>query len=204
MVHKSRPQLPRQTGGFSILEIVVVLAIIAVLAGILTPFVASLIEDARVARAARDAQSIAEAIQNLNKNTGKWPIFVSGASITTSSTYYEVLISPGNLPTADTNWLPTPTSKRGSLSSILELNTPAYTTSGQFAWRGPYIATLQSDPWGNAYIVNSKSLRFGTREAGFVISAGIDGAISTTFTQNIGSGQPAVTISGDDIAARIR
>jgi prepilin-type N-terminal cleavage/methylation domain-containing protein len=194
----------RRTDGFSILELVVVLAIIAVLAGVLTPFVANLVEDARVMRAARESQTIAEAIQNFNKSTGKWPIFVSGASITTSSTYYEVLVGPGNLPAADANWLPTPPSKRGDLSSILELNTPGYGTNGMFAWRGPYLNGLQSDPWGNAYLVNAKALRFGAKEAGFVISAGSDGTITTTFTQNIGSGQPAVSISGDDIAARIR
>jgi type II secretory pathway pseudopilin PulG len=79
------------------------MSIIAVLAGLLTPLVSNIIDNARVTRAASEAQSIALAIQNFSKNTGKWPIFVSGAAITTSSAYYEVLIGPGNLPAADTN-----------------------------------------------------------------------------------------------------
>jgi prepilin-type N-terminal cleavage/methylation domain-containing protein len=190
--------------GFSIIELVVTMAIMAVLAGLLTPVISNLIDNARVTRAASDAQTIAAAIQNFNKNTGKWPIFVSGASITTSSTYYEVLIGPGSLPSADTNWLPTDVSKRGSLQDILERNTPGYTTSGQFQWRGPYLATLQADPWGKTYLVNAKALRFGAKEAGFVLSAGLDGTVNTTFTQSIGSGSSPVTVSGDDIAARIR
>jgi type II secretory pathway pseudopilin PulG len=186
------------------IELVVAMAIIAVMAGVLTPLVSDLIDNARVTRASSDAETIARAIQNFSRNTGKWPIFLSGVSISTSSAYYDVLIGPGNLPGANTDWLPADLSKRGSLLDILELNTPGYTTSGHFAWRGPYVTAVQSDPWGNAYLVNAQALRFGAKEAGFVISAGIDGAISTTFTQSIGSGSFGVTISGDDVAARIR
>ena len=47
----------RRTAGFSLIEIAVVLAIAAVLAGILTPFVANLIDEARMTRAARETQS---------------------------------------------------------------------------------------------------------------------------------------------------
>ncbi len=160
------------------------------------------IDDARVTRAARDTQTIAQAVQNFRKNTGKWPVFVSAASITTSSTIYDVALGPGNDPNpSGSAWL---TGSRGDLDEILVRNVPGYTTAGRFKWRGPYLDELSSDPWGNAYLVNTKSLRFGAKEAGFVLSAGPNGTIETTFQQTTGSGSSAVSIGGDDIATRIQ
>ncbi len=188
--------------GFTLIELVVVLVVIGILAAVLTPIVGSMIEDARVTAAQRDVQEIAKAVQNFRKNTGKWPIFVSGVSITTSSTVYDVLLGPGSDPEpAGSAWL---TGSRGDADAILTRNTPSYTTSGRFKWRGPYIAELLSDPWGNAYLINTKSLKFGVKEAGLVLSAGPNATIDTTFQQTIGSGSSAVVIGVDDIAARIR
>lgn len=192
--------------GFTLIETVVTLVIIGVLAAILTPIVAKYIDESRATRASQEAQTIADAILNFNKNTGKWPIFTTGVNITTSTTIYQVLTSPGTDPACSScsgTWLPAAGS-RGSLSDILELNTPSYTTSGKFAWRGPYTNGVGTDPWGNAYIVNAASLAFGLNRAAFVLSAGPNATIETTFSQNIGSGASAVTASGDDIVARIR
>ena len=196
----------RVHSGFTMIEIVVTLSIIAILAAILTPVVGKYIDDARITRAASDAQSIATAILNFNKDTGKWPIFTSGLNITTTSGTYQVLVGPGDDPACSScaaTWLPA-SGSRGDLTNILERNTPAYTTSGKFAWRGPYSANIGSDPWGNAYFVNASSLQFGQRKAAFVLSAGPNSAIETTFSQDIGSGSSAVVIGGDDIAARVR
>jgi prepilin-type N-terminal cleavage/methylation domain-containing protein len=189
--------------GFTLIELGVVMMVVAILAAVLTPVVVTWIDEARVTRAAREAQTIADAVLAFYKNTGKWPIFQSGANITTTSAYYDILMSPGSMPTTSggSDWL---SASRLSLSNALEINSPGYTTLGRFAWRGPYLAAVGSDPWGYAYIVNGKSLRFGVNKAGFVLSAGPDGIIQTPFDQNIGSGSSAVTTGGDDIVARIR
>ena len=195
------PRFSKQ-GGFTILETVVVLVIITVLAGILTPILSDLINEARVTRAQLEVQNISRAIKNFNKSTGKWPIFESGANITSSSNIYLVLASPGDTPDAtDSDWL---SADLGDLGDILGRNGPGYGTSGRFAWRGPYVQELGADPWGNAYLVNASGLGFGVNQAGFVISAGPDGKIETTFDQNIGSGSSEVAITGDDIVSRVR
>ena len=199
LYRRRNPRPKTDQRGFTLIELVVVLVVLAVLAAILTPLTSNLINDARITRANRDAQTIARAVLNFNKTTGKWPIFVSGVSITTSSTIYDVLLAPGNDPSpSSSDWL---TGSQGDLDAILVRNTPGYTTSGRFQWRGPYVGELGADPWGNAYLVNAKSLEFGTREAGIVLSAGPNGTIETDFGQDIGSGTSAIVIGGDDIAA---
>lgn len=181
---------------------VVVLVVVGTLAAVLTPMLTGMIDEARVVRASNEVQEISRAVLNFRQNTGKWPIFVSGVSITTSSSIYDVLVGPGADPVpAGSDWL---TGVRGDMEAVLIRNTPAYTTSGRFQWRGPYVGELGADPWGNAYLINTKTLRFGANEAGFVLSAGPNGTIETTFQSTIGSGSAAITIGGDDIVARIR
>ena len=173
--------------------------VVGILAAILTPIAGSMIDDARATSAERDAREIARAVQNFRKNTGKWPIFVSGVSSTTSFTVYDVLLGPGNDPQpAGSAWL---TDNRGDWDAILVQNTPDYTTSGSFKWCGPCVAEPLSDPWGNAYLINTKNLKFGVKEAGLVLSAGPNGTTDNTFQQTIGAGSSAAVIGSDDIAA---
>ena len=99
MVLQTHSRFPeRSECGFTMVEMVVALGVVGILAAILTPMVAGMIDDARVTRAARETQTIAKAVQNFRRNTGKWPIFVSGVSITTSSAIYDVELGPGNDP----------------------------------------------------------------------------------------------------------
>jgi general secretion pathway protein G len=59
--------------GFSIIELVVVIGIIAILAGIVTPMVSNLLDDARLSKATSEVKVLAEAITNLYKDTTVWP-----------------------------------------------------------------------------------------------------------------------------------
>jgi prepilin-type N-terminal cleavage/methylation domain-containing protein len=199
-----------RNSGFTLMEVAVVLFIVGILAAILTPLVNRYIDEARITRANQEAQTIADGILNFNKDTGKWPIFTTGVNITTSTVIYQVLSGPGTLPTCSTACGSTEWGgSTDTISNQLEFNKPggtanAYTTSGKFAWRGPYVTNIGSDPWGDAYIVNSGALAFGLNQAGFVLSAGPDNKVQTAFTQNIGSGSAAFVVGGDDIVARIR
>ena len=198
----SRYRSALSSSGFTLLEMIVVLVVVGVLATILTPKLTRMVDEARIVRASNEVQEISKAALNFRQNTGRWPIFQSGVSITTGSDIYDVLVGPGSDPDAgSTLWL---TGAQGDIEDVLLRNTPLYTTVGRFQWRGPYLGELGSDPWGNAYLINTKTLRFGGSEAGLVLSAGPNGTIETTFQQTIGSGSSAVTIGGDDIAARIR
>ena len=193
-------------GGFTLVELALVLAIMAILAAALTPILSNTIDDARITKAAGDTESIAQAIRNFNETTGYWPIFKSGVAITTSSAMFRTLLSPGDDPAQIAgigNWLPGP-GNRGDLDEILGRNLPEYSTTGSFRWRGPYATSIFSDPWGNTYLVNARAMGFGVFRAGFVVSAGPNGTIETRYNQNMSSGSNPVQVGGDDIAARIR
>src|ERR1700681_979691 len=72
--------------GFTLLEMAVVLAIIAILAAILTPIVTGYIDQARNARANEDTDKIAQPF-NLNyRDTGKSPVWDTIAAASTGTT----------------------------------------------------------------------------------------------------------------------
>lgn len=199
--------MSKEPHGFTLIEVIVVVSIIAVLAMMITPLIDRHLNDARITRAASEAQTIATAMLNFNKDTGKWPIFqLPATNITTTSAIFTTLYSPGTYPTPSVDaasWAPA-TAARGPIRDQLEFNQPLYGTSGKFAWRGPYVTNAGEDPFGNAYVINASNLAFGATSAAFVLSAGPDGTIQTTFAQSIGSGSTAIAVGGDDIAARIR
>src|SRR5437016_41355 len=101
-----RDTKPNWNSGFTLMEVVVVLVVIGILAAVLTPVVNRYVDDARVTRANQEAQTIADGILNFNKDTGKWPIFVSGVNITTTTAIYQVLSGTGTYPSCNScgNW----------------------------------------------------------------------------------------------------
>src|SRR5258708_36930883 len=64
--------------GFTLLEIIVVLAVIGSLAAMLAPVVFRYIDDAKKAQASNDAVTSAAAIQQQDKDTGRWPFYKNG------------------------------------------------------------------------------------------------------------------------------
>jgi hypothetical protein len=68
-------------------------------------------------------------------------------------------------------------------------------------WKGPYIADVTPDPWGNAYVTNANAFQVAGGEAGsdvWIISAGPNGLIDTPVPN------PGGMIGGDDIGLRIK
>src|SRR3990167_10247194 len=86
-------------GGFTLIEIVIVLAIIAILAGILAPTLTRYVGDSKIRRAEGDVQRIAAAIGAFYSDVGEWPLWVSGTQTTPGATKFNVLQGTGDDPT---------------------------------------------------------------------------------------------------------
>ena len=207
--------------GFTLLEIIVVLAVLGALAAMLTPVVFRYIDDANRTRAQNDASAIAAAINQMYKDTGRWPFYAAttGAGpIVWASGDAEILTSNDACDTGDqdlatcdvtapavgssSGWAHT--QKADSITNQLIENTPTYNTNGARAWRGPYLDAIPAlDPWGRSYLVNIRKADPGdtTVEAVFVLSSGANGTIETN-GDSLATSNPVV--GGDDIVARAK
>ena len=63
----------RNDQGFTLIEVVVVVAVIAILAAVLTPYITKYIDDSKIAKARNEVQVVAAALTNAYKDLGRWP-----------------------------------------------------------------------------------------------------------------------------------
>jgi prepilin-type N-terminal cleavage/methylation domain-containing protein len=193
-----------RTKGFTLIELAVVLAIIAVLAAVLTPMVTGYLDQARVARAQADVRTIADALKLHQRDTGRFPIYNSGGyPATVSDGTKTVFAGPGTTPTETVSWSLNTTLATTTLESWINGNFTGVSTTNTFpkaAFRGPYVASIDTDPWGNRYLLNAANLNSGTNHA-FVLCAGPNGAIDTTRDQAASS---PFSVGSDDIVSIIK
>lgn len=171
--------------GFTLIEVIVVVGIIAILASILVPMVLKEIEESRITKAQADVKSILTAIVILKKDTGQWPV-----NNNCSPDVTVLKGSGGNMPpfAVVANW---DTSNINTLENYLQVDDEGcWPTS----WKGPYMNKVGADPWGNAYILNATE--FLTGGSVWVLSAGPNGTVET--------GRGAMDLSGDDIGTTIK
>ena len=211
--------------GFTLLEIIVVLAVLGALAAMLSPVVFRYIDDANRARAQADVTTISTAIQRMYADTGRWPFYADGNGATAyaagtdaaylvggtcllSNTATDTLGECGVTATllgSATGW--TLTDKADGLTRQLVTNEGAagiqYNAATTFprAWKGPYTDSIPSvDAWGNPYLVNIGDAATSA-QAVFVLSAGANGIVETSAdTTSVTN----LTAGGDDIIARVK
>lgn len=209
----------RAERGFTLMEIVVVLAIVAALAAVLVPVGFSYMQDARKSQAQNDANQLAAAIGSFLKDTGVPPYKnTTGADKIPAkeSADFDCLVgeqgigfTSANDTTASWTTCYTSSATKDTIENHLIKNSPAglatklYKITGKTAWKGPYLPSIPSDPWGKPYLVNISKIdpAASTPKAAWVISAGPDGALNTAFDQNAGA---SISASGDDIIARVK
>lgn len=188
----------RRDRGFSLMEIVVVLAVIAILSAILTPIVSGYVDRARFGVAQNDLKNIASALVKFNTDTRLWPIYIAADDIPNGDAY-EVLFSEGEVPAfAAAGWTTSLTST--SLETVLNTNYLSLPTDGNAAWQGVYLLPAV-DPWGNRYHVTAQHLKPTSTSAAYVLSAGPNQTIDTAFNQ---PRKGTITVGDDDLVLRIQ
>lgn len=180
--------------GFTLIEVIVVAAIISLLAGILVPMIFNQLDSAKEAKALAECKTISTSILMFRKDTGKWPYYVESDCNQT----YTTLEGSGIQPTDSNGWQID--SNPALLSSILNL--PA----GQTCYKNQkvlaYLPTVNEDPWGYRYIVNVSS--FAANTPVWVISAGANGCMDTSASSHKLNDSPCAGGPGDDIGIRIQ
>jgi len=210
MNHASN-RVVRRRAGFTLIEILVGVAILAILSAALTPLVVKYVNDGRRARAASDAQTIAQAVKAFNLDTATWPVSDDGNTGDTGELSRLVGLPAGftnsSIPagagtaTGDGNWNGGGSGGRaGALEDHLvfnksddvdELYPASATAPSPPGWNGPYLEQVPLDPWGRPYVCNVRYLQdarvAGTNKAAwdshavFCLSAGANGVFETSF-----------------------
>ena len=188
--------------GFSLIEMVVVLAIIAILAAIITPMIISYVDRARINSARNDVRNIAAAVISFNTDTRVWPIYESSGEIPNGAAF-DVMVTVGDDAALDSGLTSTlwTSGSSGDLRATVNENSLGLSTSGRRGWNGGYMNDILEDPWGTKYYFNGVHLKPGASSASFVLSAGPDKTIDTEFDQ-VSSG--TFSVGNDDIIQRIR
>src|SRR5579862_8645508 len=183
--------------GFTLMEMAIVLAIISTLAAVLTPVVLNYVDQARIVRATADVKTIADAIRLYQRDTARFPIYSNTTQAAGDTPAATELVGPGTAPTPGGTWSGFTTTTDLTLSlnqNLLGLGTSAQV--GRVAYRGPYIGSLDSDPWGNRYVVTATNLRVASASWAFVISAGPNGVLDTNPSQ---ANNSSFMVGGDDL-----
>jgi len=209
--------------GFTLIEIVIAVAIVAIFAAALSPMVFRHLEDAKLSKAQSETRTVATAVLSYYKDTGAWPYTntagPAGNAVTRVTTSAVIPTGAGaSAGTGAAQWgtngvtkllgdylyYNNPDNDTGATGANADQANSDWPTVGHGAWRGPYVDKYSfSDPWGNAYVVNTNYAPGGAyvgtvRHKVFVLSAGPNGTWETSWDDATGE-----EVLGDDIGTVI-
>lgn len=191
---------PRDKGkeGFTLMEMVITLSVIAILTAIMVPIISNNIQSARFTRASSDVATIGKAMMAFRKDTAQWPVYEAGGAsndllFSDQDATNDGIPDNGALPTY-ADWALIGNNQCLSLAYNLIANSSGLYNQGPSAdglpaWNGPYLSEVRVDPWGMPYVVNAHWLFTDTDpgtpgfqyNSAYVFSAGPGSALETTF-----------------------
>jgi len=169
---------PPATGGFTLIEMIVTVAIIGSLAAVLVPIVSTELSGSAEATAQGESRRIGTAVNQYIKDVGLPPTGEAGDE------EFEYLVGAGDVP--GVNPFADDGGDEGQVSDFLTDGA----ANGGSQWKGPYLQAVDADPWGNAYLVNVHGF-YDDEEYVWVISAGPNGDFDTDPTD--------ASLQGDDL-----
>jgi prepilin-type N-terminal cleavage/methylation domain-containing protein len=205
-MHPLQATAAGRSRGFTLVEVVVVLAVVLLVSSLAVPVVSGYLQDGRRAQAEADVRKLAAALTRFYKDNGCYP-----SRYRTNNDLLSVLVSGPAVPAGNpwaaghqfATWA-SGASSGDSLDHHLCVNAPqgepanAYPTTSIARWRGPYLpGPAPLDPWGRPYVVNviaSWSTSTTQYKRLYVLSAGPNGVIDTNHLA-----RTIDDIGGDDI-----
>lgn len=151
--------IPKTNRAFTLTELMMVIAIIGILAGIAIPSYIKFRGRGYIAQATGDLKKIQRLVQDLGHDTGRWPTGSMAA------------VAKG----------------LGAGDEVWDLSDPAAgltANPGWNGWQGPYLTETFQDPWGMNYFFDEDYNLGGGRVAAVVGSFGPDKVGPFTYDDN--------------------
>ena len=155
----------------------IVASILIILAGLVVPFLRTCEREAAERRAREDLVAIRRAIGDFMRDVGLPP--------TRDRDGHDraLLRLNGKGPIPEGAYCLIGEPLQGDFRNHLFLNEPGGPGKpGYDGWRGPYLHRVDSDPWGNAYIVVAYPLNLSDGRQCIVISAGPNGRMDADYS----------------------
>ena len=153
----------KKSYGFTLIELIVVISVIAILAGMVTPLVSSITEQAREARMKSDVNSLKSAIVNYNAKRALYPGLASPANPTLGLAAVTALTGVSGNTTAGYYFPGTTQTNADQVSNRL----------------AQYLSKMiTNDPWTMPYryYIDTRTATPQARRVGFVGSVGVNQA----------------------------
>jgi len=194
--------------GFTLIEAIVVISVLAILAGTLIPLAIKNIEDSKISAATEDIRTLASSVTNFISNTGRYPMRNASSSDQLLALYSgawtnlpQQSLPSGTFTTPGGGWSDGTWSD--SIANHLVSNGgsryPTWDPSTRAGWHGPYLAKNGLDPWGNSYLIGVIGFWYKTTNPAFdkvwIVSAGPDRTVQTS--------NQSSTLTGDDVGLLI-
>jgi len=191
-------------GGFTLIELILVVAVVAILAAILVPTVFSILDDSAITKGKADVKAIAGALVKFRDDTGVFPtrdadVLNGEVNLLYSGTVAPLIAAFSPSPGAAFDCTTAANCDTFQFPFITNAGTNAYSTSGKKFWRGPYLSENATDEFDTPYIVYVRRLRLAggvTTERSWIVFAGPNKAYETT--------PGSTSAQGDDFVFLIR